>query len=71
MEPCGVLLDAFCVCALPSVSTFNMFGVYLVLGCMLCSGKLIIHLGSLQFFYDIKDYRGHDFPFNRSSMMQM
>jgi hypothetical protein len=71
MEPCGILLDAFCVHALPSASTFNTFGVYLVLGCMLRSGKLIIHSGSSQFFYDLKDYRGHAFPFNISSVTQM
>ena len=57
MEPCGILLEALCVHVLPSASTFNTFGVYLVLGCMLRSRKLIIHSGSLQFFYDLKDYR--------------
>jgi hypothetical protein len=71
MEPCGILLDAFCVHALPCASTFNTFGVYLVLGCMLRSGKLIIHSGSWQFFYDLKDYTGHAFPFNISSVTQM
>jgi hypothetical protein len=71
MEPCGILLDAFCVHALPCASTFNTFGVYLVLGCMLRSGKLIIHSGSWQFFYDLKDYRGHALPFNISSVTQM
>ena len=43
MEPCGILLEAFCISVLPSTSTFNTFGVYLVLGCMLHFGKLIIH----------------------------
>jgi hypothetical protein len=63
--------SCFCVHAFPSASTFNTFGVYLVLGFFLHSGNLIIHSGSSQFFYDLKDYRGHDFPFNISSMMQM
>jgi hypothetical protein len=47
------------------------FGVYLVLGCMLHSGKLIIHSGSWQFFYDLKEYTGDYFPFNISSLTQM
>ena len=71
MEPCGILLDALCVHALPSASTFNTFFVYLVLDCMLRSGKLIIHPGSSQFFYDLKDYRVHSFPFNISFLAQM
>jgi len=71
MEPCGIFLDAFYVRVLPCDSTFNTFGVYLVLGCMIHSGKLIIHSGSLQFFSDIKDYRGHALPFNISSVTQM
>jgi hypothetical protein len=71
MEPYGIFLDALCVHALPSSSTFNTFGVYLVLGCMIHYGKLIIHSGSSQFFYDLKAYRGHAFPFNIISMMQM
>jgi hypothetical protein len=71
MEPCAILLDSFCVHALPSTLTFNTFGVYLVLGCMIRSGKLIIHLVSSHFFYKLKDYREHDFPFNISYVMQM
>jgi hypothetical protein len=71
MEPCGIFLEALCVHALPSASTFNTFGVYLVLGCMLRSGKLIIHLGSSQFFCDLKHSIGHSFPFNIISVMQM
>jgi hypothetical protein len=43
----------------------------LVLGCMLHSRKLIIHSGSSHFFYDLKDYKGHAFPFNIISMTQM
>jgi hypothetical protein len=71
MEPCGILLEAFCVHEFPSASTFNRFGVYLVLGSMLDSGKLIIHSGSSQFLYDLKYYRVHDFPFNIISLTQM
>jgi hypothetical protein len=47
------------------------FGVYLVLGCMLRSGKLIIHSGSWQFFHDLKEYTGDYLPFNIISLMQM
>jgi hypothetical protein len=71
MEPCGISLGAFCVHVLPCASTFNTFGVYLVLGCMLRSGKLMIHSGSWQFFYDLKEYTGHALPFNISSLTQM
>jgi hypothetical protein len=46
MEPYWISVGAFCVHALPCASTFNTFGVYLVLGRMLRYGKLIIHLGS-------------------------
>jgi hypothetical protein len=71
VEPCGILLNAFDVHAFPSASTFNTFGVYLVLGCMLRSGKLIIHSGYSQFFYDLKDYRRHALSFNISYVTQM
>jgi len=71
MEPCGILFDTLCVHVLPCASTFNTFVVYLVLGCMLRSRKLIIHSGSWQFFYDLKYYRGHSFPFNISFVTQM
>jgi hypothetical protein len=71
MEPCGISLGAFCVHALPCASTFNTFGFYLALGCMLRSGKLMIHSRSWQFFYDLKEYTGPALPFNISSLTQM
>jgi hypothetical protein len=48
----------------------NTIGVYLVLGYMLHSRKLIIHSGSSQFLYDLKDYRGHVFAFDISFVMK-
>ena len=71
MEPCGILLNTLCVHDFPCASTFNTFGVYLALGCMLRSGKLMIHSGSWRFFYDLKEYTGPTLPFNLSSLTQM
>jgi len=66
MDPCGISLCGFGVYALPCASTFNTFGVYLALGFVLHSGKLMIHSGSWQFFYDLKEYTGHALHFNIS-----
>jgi hypothetical protein len=71
MEPCGISLGTLCVHVFPCASKFNTFGVYLVIGCMLRYEKLMIHSGSWQFFYDIKEYAGHAFPFNISFLTQI
>jgi hypothetical protein len=71
MDPCGISLGDLCFHVLPYTSTFNTFGVYLDLGCMLRSRKLMIHSGSWRLFYDLKEYIGPALPFNIISLMQM